>query len=64
MVDEYNEEDELDYDDVETMRIIDEFFDETLEDWYEKEKQDENQTIESYRKISQISSFEDEESSQ
>ena len=64
MVDEYNEEDELDYDDVETMRIIDEFFDETLEDWYENEKQDENQTIESYRKISQISSFEDEESSQ
>lgn len=64
MVDEYNEEDELDYDDVETMRIIDEFFDETLEDWYEKEKQDENQTIESYRKISQISSLEDEESSQ
>ena len=64
MVDEYNEEDELDYDDVETMRIIDEFFDETLEDWYEKEKQDENQTIESYRKISQISSFEEEESSQ
>jgi hypothetical protein len=64
MVDEYDEEDELDYDDVETMRIIDEFFDETLEDWYEKEKQDENQTIESYRKISQISSLEDEESSQ
>ena len=64
MVDEYNEEDELDYDDVETMRIIDEFFDETLEDWYEKEKQDENQTIESYRKISQISSLEDEESPQ
>ena len=64
MVDEYDEEDELDYDDVETMRIIDEFFDETLEDWYEKEKQDENQTIESYRKISQISSLEDEEGSQ
>ena len=64
MVDEYDDEDELDYDDVETMRIIDEFFDETLEDWYEKEKQDENQTIESYRKISQISSLEDEEGSQ
>ena len=64
MVDEYDEEDELDYDDVETMRVIDEFFDETLEDWYEKEKQDENQTIESYRKISQISSLEDEEGSQ
>ena len=64
MVDEYDDEDELDYDDVDTMRIIDEFFDETLEDWYEKEKQDENQTIESYRKISQISSLEDEEGSQ
>ena len=44
------------------MRILDEFWNDTAEDWYEKEKQEEEFTIESYRKVSETTKSEDEDS--
>jgi|TARA_R110000824_G_scaffold103025_3_gene245011 hypothetical protein len=50
------------YNDEQVMRILDEFWNDTAEDWYEKEKQEEEFTIESYRKVSETTKSEDEDS--
>lgn len=51
---------DLEYDDEQVMRIIDEFWNDAAEDWYEKEKQEEEITIQSYRKVSEVTQLEDE----
>ena len=48
--------------DEQVMRILDEFWNDTAENWYEKEKQEEEFTIESYRKVSETTKSEDEDS--
>ena len=53
---------DLKYDDEQVMRIIDEFWNDAAEDWYEKEKQEEEITIESYRKVSEATESEDDNS--
>ena len=50
------------YNDEQVMRIIDEFWNDAAEDWYEKEKQEEEITIESYRKVSEATESEDDNS--
>ena len=50
------------YNDEQVMRILDEFWNDTAEDWYEKEKQEEEFTIVSYRKVSETTKSEDEDS--
>ena len=46
------------YNDEQVMRIMDEFWKDAAEDWYEKEKQEEEITIESYRKVSEATESE------
>jgi|TARA_R110002096_G_scaffold421945_1_gene628111 general stress protein 26 len=48
------------YNDDQVMRIIDEFWNDTAENWYEKEKQEEEYTIQSYRKVLEATKSEDE----
>ncbi len=48
------------YNDEQVMHIMDEFWNTVAEDWYEKEKQEERVTIESYRKVSEATESEDE----
>lgn len=50
------------YNDEQVMRIIDEFWNDAAEDWYEKEKQEEEITIKSYRKVSEATESEDDNS--
>ena len=50
------------YNDEQMMRIIDEFWNDAAEDWYEKEKQEEEITIKSYRKVSEATESEDDNS--
>ena len=50
------------YNDEQVMRIIDEFWNDAAEDWYEKEKQEEEITIESYRKVSEATESGDDNS--
>tara|TARA_R110000803_G_scaffold130513_1_gene197850 strand:- start:2371 stop:2559 length:189 start_codon:yes stop_codon:yes gene_type:complete len=50
------------YNDEQVMRIMDEFWKDAAEDWYEKEKQEEEITIESYRKVSEATESEDDNS--
>lgn len=59
--DDDDDEDEID-DEEEVMRILDDFWDNFAEEWYEKEREDEDYTIKSYRKVFEITSFEDEDS--
>ena len=53
-----DDEDEID-DEEEVMRILDEFWNNFSEEWYEREREDADYTIESYRKVFEITSFED-----
>lgn len=48
------------YNDDQVMRIIDEFWNGAAENWYEKEKQEEEYTIQSYRKVLETTKSEDE----
>jgi|TARA_R110000787_G_scaffold204267_3_gene314797 general stress protein 26 len=48
------------YNDDQVMRIIDEFWNDAAENWYEKEKQEEEYTIQSYRKVLEATKSEDE----
>jgi uncharacterized protein with ATP-grasp and redox domains len=57
-----DDEDEID-DEEEVMRILDEFWDNFAEEWYEREREDEDYTIESYRKVFEITESEDADSS-
>lgn len=57
-----DDEDEID-DEEEVMRILDEFWDNFAEEWCEREREDEDYTIESYRKVFESTASEDADSS-
>ena len=60
----YDDDDEYEIDDEEeVMRILDEFWDNFAEEWYEREREDEDYTIKSYRKVFEITASEDADSS-
>ena len=60
----YDDDDEEEIDDAEeVMRILDAFWDNYAEEWYEREREDEDYTIKSYRKVFEITASEDADSS-